>query len=190
MHSNDFGGCAQENSGGLWLKHPMVQRENLWSAASVMTDGTDTRAMISRTLQPLSLAALAGLSLLALSRPAAAQMGPDYSRDVCSAAHQLAATMHDGSRRRPVGRSTYEQSDEIRALIAAHPTSPDMIFELTWSLTDIFFDVYNGTLQTAVEEYHDWFSTPHCTSIGLPTPFEAGIGEGLDWFRRLERDQQ
>ena len=65
-----------------------------------------------------------------------------------------------------------------------------MIFELTWSLTDIFFDVYNGTLKTAVEEYHDWFSTQHCTSIGLPTPFEAGMGEGLDWFRRLERDQQ
>ena len=54
----------------------------------------------------------------------------------------------------------------------------------------IEFDVYNGTLQTAVEEYHDWFSTPHCTDIGLPTPFEAGIAEGLDWFRRLERDQQ
>ena len=75
---------------------------------------------------------------------------------------------------------------------AAEPKefAPDMIFELTSSLTDIFFDVYNGTLQTAVEEYHDWFSTPHCTSIGLPTPFEAGIGEGLDWFRRLKRDQQ
>ena len=145
--------------------------------------------MISRPLKHLYLATMTGLCLLALSRPAAAQMGADYSRDMCAAAHQLAGTMHDGSRRRPVGMSTYKQSDAIRALIAEHPASPDMIFELTWSLTDIFFDVYNGTLQTAVEEYHDWFSTSHCTDIGLPTPFEAGIGEGLDWFRRLERDQ-
>ena len=97
--------------------------------------------MISRPLKHLYLATMTGLCLVALAPPAAAQMGANYSRDMCAAAHQLAGTMHDGSRRRPVGTSTYEQSEEVRALIAEHPASPDMIFEPTWSLTDIFFDI-------------------------------------------------
>ena len=47
---------------------------------------------------------------------AAAQMGQNYNEIMCSMAHQLAWTMQDGSNRRPVGRSDYVQSDEIKAL--------------------------------------------------------------------------
>jgi hypothetical protein len=120
--------------------------------------------------------------------PAAAQMGEDYNEIMCSMAHQLAWTMHDGSNRRPVGRSEYEQSDAIKALIAAYPASPDMNFELAWSMTDIFFDILAGNLTTAIREYHTWFSSSQCTELGLPTPFEAGLARDLEWFNALKGD--
>ena len=119
---------------------------------------------------------------------AAAQMGQNYNEIMCSMAHQLAWTMQDGSNRRPVGRSEYVQSDEIKALIAAHPASPDMNFELAWSMTDIFFDILAGNLTTAIREYHTWFSSIQCTELGLPTPFEAGLAKDLDWFKALNGD--
>ena len=120
--------------------------------------------------------------------PASAQMGQYYNEMMCSMAHQLAWTMQDGSNRRPVGRSDYEQSDEIKALIAAYPASPDMNFELAWSLTDIFFDILAGNLTTALREYHTWFSSSQCTELGLPTPFEAGLAKDLGWFKALNED--
>jgi hypothetical protein len=115
-----------------------------------------------------------------------AMMGVAYSRDMCSAAHQLALTLHDSAKRRPVGRSRYAQTDAVRELIAQHPASSDMIFELSWSMTDVFFDMLIGNMKTAFTEYHGWMNSTYCTDIGYPTPAELGLGEGLNWFDAMK----